>query len=187
MKENAEELNARELLESADFIVARIPESPDGRRADYRATKGKDCFLVEVTDKKETEFFFELRQKSAKEGVATASRPVKRENTIDRIVRDKAQQLAETPSDSDCLRILWISTLHGDGDFVANTIRRTLYGLQDLLIIEDGKQPESRPCFYYEHNAFIRVPELDAVVISTGEGGCLCINEFSPNADKPSP
>ncbi|MFN7966189.1 MAG: hypothetical protein U0V87_10930 [Acidobacteriota bacterium] len=183
MKENAEELHARRVLEAHAFKVDRISREPGARRADYRIRAGVEETILEVTDKKETQFILDLHAEAATNRLATADREVMYWNGIDRVIKEKTEQLRQTPGQPDAFRVLWLSALHGDGDFIMNVGTRTAYGLQDLLVQTSREMPYAKPCFYYNRNTFYAVPELDGIILVNQTGGQLCINGFSPRCN----
>jgi hypothetical protein len=180
MRENPEELHARRTLEAHSFDVERIPEEAGVRRADYRVKSGSEETILEVTDKKETQFVLDLHAEATAKGLATADREVDYWNGIDKVIKGKADQLRQTPGPATVFRVLWLSALHEDGDFIVDVTRRTAYGLHDVLVHGDREIPYSKPCFYYNRNTFYAVPDLDGIILVNRTGGQLCLNAFSP-------
>jgi len=96
MTENQAEQYARRVFEAHEFRVDRL-EPPDGRRcADFLVTKESESFLLEVTDKSESDFLSKLLLKAKDEGIASESREPSFSNRIDGILRDKEKQLLQT-------------------------------------------------------------------------------------------
>lgn len=180
MKENLEEQYARMVLEAHKFEVERIPEKPNTRRADFRVRKGDDEFLLEVTNKRQTEFHFELLSSAAQKGISTATRKIEYWNRLAAIFRDKADQLNQTPTVPTAFRVLWFSALHNDHKFVLECAKIVAYGLRQRLVVKNlNTMPYATPCFFYDRSTFYTTPCLDAIVLADAEGGRLCINPFS--------
>jgi hypothetical protein len=182
MNENSEEKYARNILEAHNFKVIRLSNEPS-RCADYSVQKGLEKYLVEVTDKKETEFIQKLRCKAEAEGIASDSRVLKQWNRIDAIVRNKKDQLKATPDRGNAFLIIWLSALHHDSHFVLNSVLHNIYGLQDLFVFSSFEAITSKPCFYYhKYYSFYQEEDIDAVILAGPQGGRLCVNEFSRRA-----
>lgn len=181
--ENREERYAREVLEFQGFTVERVSVEPGKRRADFRARRGVEEFVVEVTDKKETEFLRSTYEKARLGGMHVDSRQISPRNTVDGIIRDKAVQLEQTPASDGAFRVLWLSALNEDDHFLIEEARMTVYGLADLYVSPPDVASSVRPCFYYHHSTFHAVPGIDGMVLVSRDGGHLCINPFSPRAE----
>jgi hypothetical protein len=180
MKENDEEKYVRQTLEAHGFDVERVGEDGVERRADYEFRKSADHYILEVTAKKETQFVLDLLREAGRCGLATSDRKIDYWNRADALVKDKVRQLVSTPGRAESFRVLWLCALHHDGVSVTDLVRRTVYGLCDLIGHTRERTFISRPCFYYDFNTFFSVPDWDGLVLENPKGCLLCINEFSP-------
>lgn len=183
MTETLSEKHSRETLQHMGFEVERIPCGKT-RTADYRVTDGASTYLVEVSRREEDEFMAELRDAARAKGVADDTRGLRYSNALDGKIREKAQQLADTPLPAD-FRVLWIAAFHGDWKFLKDLLKRTLLGYARLGAVRPGREREQMHvvhCFYYHHFSFRRLPMLDAVVLSTEDSGCMFVNALSTRA-----
>lgn len=179
----AEEATANELT-ARGFRVERIPRQAT-KTADFIAHDDRHSYLVEVTHRKLDGFWDRLRTDSEKDGIAFADRrpgAAKARNQLGAKVRNKAKQLRETVSEGD-FHILWIAAFHDDWKSLATILVRTLYGAVKLAGWSD-KDPSYNlyECLYWNHFAFYRDRDLNAVILDNGVGGKLMINDLSPNA-----
>ncbi|NJM10002.1 MAG: hypothetical protein HC883_03700 [Bdellovibrionaceae bacterium] len=183
MTENQAEEYARRVFEAHEFRVDRL-EAPDGGRcADFLVTKESDSFLLEVTDKRESDFLSNLLLKAKDGGIATASRKSSFSNRIDGILRDKEEQLVQTSRMYPNIpRVVWLSALNRDSEYILRCVKNTAYGLQTVSVLSASGEFISKRCFYRTHSAFFRFQNIDAVILAGIEGGTFCLNEFSKRA-----
>ena len=178
---NKSEEHAMSTLRAQGFDVDPIPRG-ETKSADLRVSDSEFSYLVEVTGREEPQFVRDLLAAAHQKGLATGTRPVTRSNRLDGIVNAKAQQLEQTPVSAD-FHVLWIAAFHGDWEFLGQLLTRTLYGFETLFTFESMRsEPVARECIYYNHFSFYRNRNLQAVVLSTREKGCLYVNALSPRA-----
>ena len=184
MREKLAENYTRMIFESHGFSVMRLEPTDGIRCADYLGTKDSESFLVEVTDKSESDFLSNLLSEADIEGIATGSRELAFSNLIDGILRDKEKQLEQTSMMyPDIPRVVWLSALNRDSRHILRCVKQTVYGLQTLAVPDASGEFNSKLCFYRNHSAFFKYQNIDALILANKEGGILCINEFSNRSD----
>ncbi len=182
MQLNETEAEARRLLEAEGFWVERIAPG-QARRADFRVRDESNEYIIEVRGRQNSNFPRRLSEKALRDGVASGSRRLQPDNTMDGWIRDKAGQLEQTPGTGDAFRVLWVALTGDDTDFVTAQLRQTLYGLQRLIVHDAHGQPERvTDCYYYHHFVFFRTPALSGVVVTRADGGCLLANPCAVDA-----
>lgn len=179
MKENIAEEYARLVLEAHEFLVTRLKPPENNRCADFLVEKDNESFLLEVTTKKETEFFNTLIQKTKDEKVATGSRTISYSNRIDGILRDKEDQLRQTPTDYNIPKVLCISALNIDSGYIFELVKITLYGINTLSALSSTGEFYLKECYYHNYSAFYKYNGIDAVILASDTGGRILLNEFS--------
>lgn len=181
MADEFSRVHAKRRLAGEGFTVEDIPQVSGERRADLRARWLDEEYLVEAKGKGETTnwrtFLSEVRER----GLATTAREIKQWNTVSAVIRDAHDQLVATPASDSAFRILWLVAAHADSSFVLSSVEKRLFGLENLVAIKSTRSlPETKLCYYYSHSDFVRLPDLDAAVLSTQEAGFMCVNSFSP-------
>ncbi len=141
MQENQEERFVKNVLRGEGFDVARIAETINEKRADFRATYLDEVYLVEVKRLDEAPFVVGHGE-IAHQSIALGYR-----NTLVGVVRDASRQLAATPTrQGEPLRVAWFLASGLEADAYVDQLRATLYGGVDLVWdFEDGKA-KSKPC-----------------------------------------
>jgi hypothetical protein len=164
------EEHARSVLEAEGFEVRYLSAAPHGpRMADFLVSDAESTYLIEVTGREESNFLRELLDEAREVGIADGERKVHYDNTLDGIIRDKVRQLAETPVKAD-FRVVWLAALHRDWRYLAQLLRRTLYGSARVVAFGSVREkPQPRECLYYHRFSFHRHPDLDAVVLCAPE------------------
>lgn len=178
MDQNSE--HARCCLEAAGFQAIYIDES-DEERADLLVSDDTAQYVLEVKGKEVPDEFRTMVAESDEKGIASISRRISYKNRLDGIIRKAHSQLVTTPYPTSTFRVLWISCLLGDADFIHEQFEFTLFGKEELVVLPKDFQgtPSVLTCFYYNNSSFYRYKGLDAVILSGPKGGHLCINEFS--------
>lgn len=179
------ESTVRALLEAVGFSVRKIPRT-QGRTADFHVQDARHSYLVEVTENQPAENFREFLNRAELKGSATLSRTVDRDDRIDGVVRDKADQLRRTRSPSD-FRVLWITASDDDAKHLCEVLFRTLYGVADLSAVRKlssvTEQPRFLTCFYYDYFSFYRHCDLHGVAFSSVSRVCLFLNPMSQRVE----
>jgi hypothetical protein len=185
MQDEFSKLHAKTCLRSNGFTVEDIRPVPGERRADLRVRWRGEEYIIEAKSKTETATWRTLVSEARAQGLATIGREVKQVNAVSALIRNAYKQLLATPAGDRAFRILWLVAAHPDSSFVLSSVEKRLYGLENLVAIRSSREPPgTRVCYYYSHSDFLRFPGLDAAILSTREGGHICINSFSPRRDQ---
>ncbi|MBU2227213.1 MAG: hypothetical protein KJ936_06030 [Proteobacteria bacterium] len=180
MAKDIEKKAVIKILQDFGFSSSEIPEEPQkGRRADIRATKDTQSFLIEVKTKEDHPEFTTALKKTKDLEIVPYEKQLRRSNTFGKIIREGVRQLEETPDDAQSFKCIWfraIETLFTDAfDFM----KATLYGTRHLLVRDQSGGFSHATCFYFDPNEFFKYPSLDAVVLDNGRGAELSVNSFS--------
>jgi hypothetical protein len=179
-----QESHAVDSLEAAGFRTTRIKEKANERRADLLVSDGVSEYLIEVKGKDVSAEYRQLQGEADSEGIACLERVIAYRDRLDGILGHAHSQLIATPP-TDAYRLVWISCLMEDFDFVHQQFEFTLYGKQELVLFKDLKHlPSTVTCFYYNHSSFFRFREIDAVILSGPSSRYLCLNEFSQKSSE---
>ncbi len=177
-------------LESAGYSVEFIPHSKERtqKRADLKATLGKEILIVEAKGKAANQGYLDLLQQVQTQGHGSCTRQVVAWNALSSVVEEASHQLKETPAPENSSRILWISCLHDDWKFVFEAFQHRLYGVVDLCLFrETGDLPEMvgiRRCFYYNSSDFSRYQVIDGAILAGPTGAKVLVNEFGNRVDQ---
>lgn len=171
-------------LESASYSVEFIPRSKEQgqKRADLKATLGEETLIVEAKGKAPHQGYLDLLKQVQEQGFGSCTRQEIAWNALSSVVEEASRQLKETSAPENSSRILWISCLHDDWEFVFEAFQHRLYGVVDLnLFRETGDLPEMvgiRRCFYYNSSDFFRYPIIDAAILAGPTDAKVLVNEF---------
>ncbi len=120
----------RGFLHDQGLVVEEIPDAPNERRADLRASRASEEYIVEVKSRiPDREYFARL----SAVGTAKPEQFLGRTNAVVAQVRDGADQLQATPSQPDAFRLLALVAFATDPETQAIQFRATLYGTVDCL------------------------------------------------------
>lgn len=176
--------HARIYLEAAGYSVTPIPVSKvcGQERADLLATLGQEILIVEAKGKAPHQGYFDLLEMVRTQGYGSCAREVAAWNALSSVTEKASRQLAETPAPETSARILWISCLHEDWEFVFDAFQHRLYGDVELSLFPKAEAlpqtVETRRCFYYEPSDFCRFQSIDAAVLAGPNGAKVLVNEF---------
>ena len=168
-----------EFLRSNQLRVAEIPRSAS-KTPDLIIEEGApDSTLLELKQKTHDEEELSAYLKQMDDvGFAQRSRPTGHRNRLDGIIRFGVQQLVAKDPQRVHLRVLWIHCEGHDSHLHDMQLRATIYGTQKLF---SNEHRNIITCFYFCDSSFYRYrQELDAVVISRGDGAQLALNDHSP-------
>ncbi|MCF8144245.1 MAG: hypothetical protein K9N21_10020 [Deltaproteobacteria bacterium] len=169
-----------EILQDFGFTSSEIPEEPQkGRRADIRATKGNQSFLIEVKTKEDHPEFTAALNRSNYLEIVPYEKQLHRSNTFGKIIREGVSQLEQTPDDAHSFKCIWFRAIESLFSDAFDFMKATLYGTRHLLVCDKSGRFSHANCFYFDHNEFFKYPSLDAVVLDNGRGAELSVNSFS--------
>jgi len=174
-KENQSESYVRNCLETLEFSVTRIPESEqqDEHRADFIATRDGIAHVIEVKEKG--------GDAGLRAGRDPEVRPLARTNTLSSVVCDANEQLRQSTTAPDQVRVAWIDCVGDAADVLLEQMPLTLYGIATLTLYGPRWEPiDQKPCLYFDHADLFRCRDTDAVVVSGAGKWAMFLNEFSP-------
>ena len=173
------------LLQELGFEAFKIPEEPQkGRRADVRATKDKQSFLIEVKSKEDhSEFMSELRKANAFK-IIEYKKELRRSDTFGKIIREGAKQLDETPDEVGSFKCIWFRAVEALIPDAFEFMKATLYGTALLLVRDQSNHFSCEKCYYFEPSEFFILRSLEGVILDNGQKAELCINTFSNRRDE---
>lgn len=191
MGDEASKRHAGAWFTAHGFGVQPIPHVNSGKRADLKAMWEEEEYAVEAKGKSETSFWRELLSTAREHGMATDSLRVFPSNTVSGVIRDAHDQLEATPLGDRTFRLLWVLAAHEDGAFVLEAFEKRLFGIETLSCIALDRKgnavieslPHVKRCYFHGRSDFARFANLDAVVLSTGGTGFLCVNPISPRRE----
>jgi len=184
MNDEESKVHAKVLLEAAGYSVTSILQSEvqGQKRADLKATLNQEILIVEAKGKAPHQGYFDLREMARTQGHGSCAREVAAWNALSSIAEKANRQLEETPAPETSVRILWISCLHEDWEFVFDAFQHRLYGDVEVSLFPKAEPLpqtiETRRCFYYEAADFCRYRSIDAAVLAGPNGAKVLVNEF---------
>jgi hypothetical protein len=180
MSKDTDKKTVIQILQNLGFSASEIPEEPQkGRRADIRASKNDQYYLIEVKSREDHPEFTTALKKSNDLEVVPYQKHLRKSNTIGKIVREGVRQLQATPDRYQSFKCIWfraIETLLSDAfDFV----KATLYGTRYLLVRDQSGNISYAICYYFDPNEFFKYTSLDAVILDNGRSAELSVNSYS--------
>jgi hypothetical protein len=182
---------AKHTLTQLGFSVEKLPESTErGKKMpDFLVRHGRYSALVEAKLKADDPDKASKREKNLDDGeVYVSDHELGRDETLSGIVRNGSKQLtAETGVEAD-FKILFVLMDCINARVVSEQLVDTLYGRTS--VIEYGKPPNPKPCYFYRNSDFYRRQEIDAVIVGhvrAHDGNTIlkiCLNSYSPRYQK---
>lgn len=162
-------------LRRLGFEVDEIPRGME-KRADLHVNDGTHTYHIEAKDK------FESQDSPAasQDDLYRRKDPLTHNNTISGVLRDAQKQLSQTPKKNATFQLIW---LHAGSDLQWRLAFATFYGHMHLSA-RWPRGAKSVECFYFTYNAAHLMPDVEALILTEGEGLHLCLNEFSPRRDE---
>ncbi len=157
-------------------------EERDERTPDLLATYKDERYIIEIKSKRDNEEL--LREEEAllaKGEKVWHIEGVGRRVPIARVIEKAVKQIRNLPPHDSDFRLLW---LHAEGSrpkLQMQQFHGTLYGTTEIVDLEG----HLHICYYFYHNELYRFrTELDGAILTDGNEGKLCLNSFSPRADR---
>jgi hypothetical protein len=171
-----------ELLRHLGFNVSSVAEGDD-KSPDLVVWRGEERYVVEVKTKEDDAQRGQLLAEATDKGeLFEEHMPMGRRNRISGIIGSGVRQLAALATD-DPLRLLWFMSFGRRAHVYQSQVRGTLLGTTRVLDLQDTSW--QRECYFFYHSDFYRWRDLlDGAVIAGATSGQLCINPFSPRADR---
>ena len=171
--------HAFDILTALGCEVDDIPTSSNGRRADLRATVDSASYVVEVRQKNDNfDLLAEHSDRMAAGEVVSRSESTGYNNRFAAILKDKNDQILQTPSDPNEFRIVWMYVNGIDKDLHWKRAFATFYGFVQLIAL-DPPNDSVTDCFYFDFSAARSLPTIDAMILTDGDDLQLCLNEYS--------
>ncbi len=181
MSQPDSELKAQiaENLEGLGLQVTALEERDGQRTPDLLASSGDTRFLIEVKSKTDDADELALQNERAAQGeVGEWSEPWAPRNTVSRILRDGARQLAAFPEEQYDFALLWLHAEGRDPGSQLEQFRHTLYGLTRVFSLRELEFDHQ--CFFFHESGFFSLSDsLDGAIISTPTEAQLCLNTYS--------
>lgn len=183
--------SAKDTLEKLGFSVEKLPESTESgkKMPDFLVRHGHARALVEAKLKGDDPDEATVREKTLDTGeVYVSDHVLGRDETLSGIVRNGSKQLkADTGVEAD-FKVLFVLMDCINARVVSEQLVDTLYGRTS--IIEYGKPPQPKPCYFYRNSDFYRRQETDAAIVGhvqAHDGNAIlkiCLNPYSPRYQK---
>lgn len=182
---------AENTLTQLGFSVEKLLESTKSgkKMPDFLVRHGPATALVEAKLKVDDPEKASAREKALGTGEVYGSDHVLgRDETLSGIVRNGSKQLkADTGVEAD-FKVLFVLMNCINARVVSEQLVDTLYGRTS--VIECGKPPKPKPCYFYRNSDFHRRQETDAAIVGhvqAHDGSTtlkICLNPYSPRYQK---
>lgn len=182
---------AEHSLTQLGFSVEKLPESTESgkKMPDFLVKYGPTSALVEAKLKIDNPQDAAERENVLDTGEVYASdHALGRDETLSGIVRKGSRQLkAQTGLEAD-FKVLFVLMDCINASVVSEQLVDTLYGRTS--VIECGKPPRPKPCYFYRNSDFYRRQETDAAIVGhvqAHDGSTklkICLNPYSPRYQK---
>jgi hypothetical protein len=168
------------IFKKLSFSAERIPESPkEGNRADIKAEKDNDHFLIEVKSRQDhPELMSDIKGARPLE-IVEYEKGLSRSNTLSGIIRKAVSQLIATPDSYNSFKIIWFRSVEALIEDEMSFLKSTLYGINHLIVRQSNGRISHSPCYYFDINEFYKYEDLEGVILDNGQGLELCVNGFS--------
>jgi len=176
MSEDANHLYARTCLEHLGLKVQGVADEHAESRADYIASDHACSYIVEVKGPGEDEDFAE---ELIAHGKATRIQPDARTNPLSRKIRKAAKQMRATPAPADAFHVIALVTGEIDTRLKASQYVATLYGIENLFVLEGEELHGPTSCYYFTFSEFFELRDVEAALILTPSPSILCPNKFA--------
>jgi hypothetical protein len=157
------------------FEVDEIPRGT-GKRADLHVKDGTHAYHIEAKDKFESQD----TPAASQDDFYRRKDPLTHNNAISRVLRDAQKQLSQTPKADATFQLIWF---HAESDLQWRLAFATFYGHQHLSAVWP-RGAKSAECFYFTYCAAHSMPDVEALILTEGDGLHLCMNEFSRRRDE---
>lgn len=182
---------AEHTLTQLGFSVEKLPESTESckKMPDFLVRHGPASALVEAKLKVDDPDEATAREKALDTGeVYVSDHVLGRDETLSGIVRNGSKQLkADTGVEAD-FKVLFVLMDCINARVVSEQLVDTLYGRTS--VIEYGKPPQPKPCYFYRNSDFYRRQETDAAIVGhvlAHDGNTILkiyLNPYSPRYQK---
>lgn len=169
---------ARHVLTTLGFLVEDIPLR-DGRSADLKISDDESIYHIEVKEKFESPQLAADRAQRLNRGeLFEQADLLAYDNRISGILRDAKKQLDETPKDASEFQLIWFHADGIDADLKFRQAFATFYGMVSLIALHP-RRSGTTDCLYFDYCESIRMPTVEALILSDADNLQVCLNEFS--------
>lgn len=177
-EESPSELEARRLFEQGlSLTVDRIPATTR-KTADYVVHGEEPGYVVEVKTRYGDE---EARRDLQEQGSAVVQQSASFHRWSVDAARAARKQMRDLDPGTHRWWVLWLSVqTEFAGAVVFDQIVGSLYGVRQVVFWA-GEEAISRDCVGAVTGAFEKYPEIDAVIVSHGDGLRFCVNDLRPD------
>ena len=182
---------AEYLLKQLGFELEKLPVSTESgkKMPDFLIRSGAASALVEAKLKGDDPSEARHRTDTLNAGEVYASdHELGRNETISTIVRNASKQLGAAPGIKSDFKVLFFLMDCINSRVVSEQLVDTLYGRTS--VIEYGKAPQAKSCYFYRNSDFFRRNEIDAAIIgyipASHDNATLrvCLNPYSPRYEE---
>ncbi len=182
---------AEHTLTQLGFSVEKLPVSTESgkKMPDFLVRHGPASALVDAKLKVDDPQEITVREEALGTGeVYVSDHVLGRDETLSGIVRNGSKQLkADTGIEAD-FKVLFFLMDCINARVVSEQLVDTLYGRTS--VIECGKPPQPKPCYFYRNSDFYRRQETDAAIVGhvqEHDGNMIlkiCLNPYSSRYQK---
>lgn len=178
---------AERTLKQLGFEVEKLPVSTESgkKMPDFLVRNGVSSALVEAKLKGDDPDEATRREEALDAGgVYVSDHALGRDETISGIVREGSRQLQAKTGIASDFKVLFFLADCINSRVVSEKVVDTLYGRTS--VIEYGKPPQPKPCYFYRNSDFYRRQEIDAAIVGhvpTSRDNAkvkICLNPYSP-------
>lgn len=179
MSLSASEKYVKQVLEFIGLSVSRLEEPGIHKVADFKAIdENSNTYIIEVKSQSEDgDYWLELEEF----GKVSREDNVLRTNVASSVIRHAAKQLSETLEAKDAFNLIVVVPSADDPGTQASEFRATLYGIVPLVQFTDEGIAISKDCFYFDHNEYHQLSDVNATLLFSGNTCQLCLNSFAKN------
>ncbi|HEX6899008.1 MAG TPA: hypothetical protein VF789_04815 [Thermoanaerobaculia bacterium] len=164
-------------LRGRGLEVVQLQER-DERTPDLLVIHQHERYVIEIKSKRDNEDLLREEAKLLAKGeIVKHFEGTGRRVPVARVIESAIKQIRNLPPHDSDFRLIW---LHAEGarpKLQMQQFHGTLYGTTDIIDLEGP----TRLCYYFYHNELYKFrDELDGAILTTGEKGQLCLNNFSP-------
>ncbi|MBS7326069.1 MAG: hypothetical protein KIG85_05545 [Thiopseudomonas sp.] len=182
---------AERTLRQLGFSVEKLPESMESgkKMPDFLVRYGSTSALVEAKLKGDDPEEASTREHLLESGELYASEhELGRDETLSGIIRHASNQLKADIGVETDFKVVFILMDCINASVVSEQLIDTLYGRTN--VIEVGKRPQAKPCYFYRNSDFYRRQEIDAVIVGHVRAHeakitlKICLNPYSRHYQK---
>lgn len=169
--------------------VCKIPE----REEDGVKTPDFECgydngekYIIEVKEKNHNpELHAEQEEAFSNNEIFEVISTLDPKAVLEGKIRDGARQISHYVLDGEQFKIVWLCFTGIDAYSSFYIMEDALYGIKDLVVLDDIENLYTKKCYYCDYNYFFKFKDsIDAVVLSRNSEAKICLNNFSEKYDE---